>query len=165
MSNLVERVRDDIGPYLQEQMGEHSRSTRLVGEARMVGLMGAFEIVQRQGNAGALSTRDDGAGSGLSAIKCHCQRSLCLRAIGRHDYLRATIYVLSHAEADELIDKTLRTLEQTRDGAGVTARCLNDATRQSTLRSPARDLYGTTPETDVCRRHVVRSRRKLHAKT
>ena len=41
---LVERVRDDIGPYLQQgwrALGDHP----LVGEARMTGLMGAIELV------------------------------------------------------------------------------------------------------------------------
>ena len=50
---LVERIHDDIGPYLQAKwtaLAEHP----LVGEARMVGLMGAFELVRGQGIVGTL---------------------------------------------------------------------------------------------------------------
>ncbi|MDH3350854.1 MAG: aspartate aminotransferase family protein, partial [Gammaproteobacteria bacterium] len=42
---LVARIRNDIGPYLQNgwrKLGEHP----LVGDARMVGLMGALELVR-----------------------------------------------------------------------------------------------------------------------
>ena len=53
---LVERVRDDIGPYLQERwhrLAEHP----LVGETRMVGLMGCARNCQQQGNPRALSRK------------------------------------------------------------------------------------------------------------
>lgn len=69
---LVERVRDDIGPYLQSKwaaLGEHP----LVGEARMVGLVGALELVpnktsrQRFSNEGHVGTisRDHSFKNGL----------------------------------------------------------------------------------------------------
>ena len=43
--NLVERIKTDIGPYLQARWAKLADHP-LVGEARMVGLMGAFELVQ-----------------------------------------------------------------------------------------------------------------------
>ena len=42
---LIERVKDDIGPYLQQgwaKLGDHP----LVAETRMVGLIGALELVK-----------------------------------------------------------------------------------------------------------------------
>ncbi|HEY6631706.1 MAG TPA: aspartate aminotransferase family protein [Rhizobiaceae bacterium] len=43
---LVERVRDDTGPYFEEQLRERVSGHPLVGETRAIGLMGAIEIVR-----------------------------------------------------------------------------------------------------------------------
>jgi putrescine aminotransferase len=108
--SLVERVRDDIGPYLQAKwtaLEEHP----LVGEARMVGLMGAFEIVR---DRDTLERFDKDQGAGAVFRDNAIANGVCLRATG-DTIICAPPFVLSHAEADELIDKTLRTLEQTRE--------------------------------------------------
>ncbi len=107
---LIERVRDDIGPYLQARwtaLEEHP----LVGEARMVGLMGAFEIVRDKETMERFD-KDDGAGTLFrdTAIA----NGVCLRASG-DTIICAPPFVLSHAEADELIEKTLRTLDETHE--------------------------------------------------
>ncbi|MBT8082223.1 MAG: aspartate aminotransferase family protein [Gammaproteobacteria bacterium] len=108
--NLIERVRDDIGPYLQAKwkaLAEHP----LVGEARMVGLMGAFEIVR---DKVTMERFDKDQGAGTVFRDTAIANGICLRASG-DTIICAPPFVLSHAEADELIDKTLRTLEQTRE--------------------------------------------------
>ena len=59
----MERVRDDIGPYLQERwlkLADHP----LVGEARMTGLMGALELVP------AKPARKRFAGDGSIGLRC-----------------------------------------------------------------------------------------------
>ena len=107
---LVERVRDDIGPYLQAKwhaLAEHP----LVGEARMVGLMGAFELVR---DKETMERFDKDKGAGAVFRDNAIANGVCLRATG-DTIICAPPFVLSHAEADELIDKTLRTLEQTRE--------------------------------------------------
>jgi putrescine aminotransferase len=107
---LVERVRDDIGPYLQAKwkaLAEHS----IVGEARMVGLMGAFEIVR---NKETMLRFDEDQGAGTVFRDKAIANGVCLRASG-DTIICAPPFVLSHAEADELIDKTLRTLDETRE--------------------------------------------------
>jgi adenosylmethionine-8-amino-7-oxononanoate aminotransferase len=42
--NLVERVREDVGPYFQQQLATLAEHP-LVGEARGIGLLGAVELV------------------------------------------------------------------------------------------------------------------------
>ncbi|TIU31630.1 MAG: aminotransferase class III-fold pyridoxal phosphate-dependent enzyme, partial [Mesorhizobium sp.] len=43
---LVERVKNDTGPYFAQALQERIAGHRLVGEVRSIGLMGAIEIVK-----------------------------------------------------------------------------------------------------------------------
>lgn len=107
-AGLVERVRDDIGPYLQSrwlQLAAHP----LVGEARMVGLMGAIELVKRKEPMERYA-KEQGVGS-------HCrdfciEEGLVMRAVG-DTMIVAPPFILSHQEADELIDKAVKALDRT----------------------------------------------------
>ncbi|WP_319772751.1 aspartate aminotransferase family protein [Breoghania sp.] len=106
---IVDRVRDDIGPYLQKKwiaLGEHP----LVGEARMVGLVGALELAPAKGdrkqkfaNEGAVGTlaRDTSFSNGL-----------VMRAV-RDSLILSPPLVLSHEEADELVRIAEKTLDDT----------------------------------------------------
>lgn len=106
---LVERVADDIGPYLQQRwkaLGDHP----LVGEARMVGLVGALELVPAKGDrsrkfapVGEVGTlcRDISFGNGL-----------VMRAV-RDSMIISPPLVLTHEEADELVARAARTLDET----------------------------------------------------
>lgn len=96
---LVEKVRDDIGPYLQERwqkLGEHP----LVGEARMVGLMGAVELVR---NKATLEPFPEKQGVGTICRDLLIDNGLVLRAVG-DTIVCAPPFVLSHGEADEMVD-------------------------------------------------------------
>lgn len=105
---MIERVRDDIGPYLQKKwktLGEHP----LVGETRMVGLMGALELV-----AGKDPIRKFESNSGVGTI-CRdflVNNGLVMRAVG-DGIICAPPFTLSHAEADELIEKAWKCLDLT----------------------------------------------------
>jgi len=106
--NLVERIRDDIGPYLQAKwaaLAEHP----IVGEARMVGLMGAFELVKDEET---LERFDEKLGAGAVYRDHVTATGLCLRASG-DTIICAPPFTLSHAEADELIDKARVALDLT----------------------------------------------------
>jgi putrescine aminotransferase len=106
--NIVERVDQDTGPYLQQrwlQLAEHP----LVGEARIAGLVGALELVAdkqarrffaERGKVGALC-RDFALGNGL-----------ILRAT-KDSMLLSPPLVITHEEIDELIEKTVTSLDQT----------------------------------------------------
>jgi putrescine aminotransferase len=106
--DIVERVDQDTGPYLQQrwlQLAEHP----LVGEARIAGLVGALELVAdkqarrffaERGKVGALC-RDFALGNGL-----------ILRAT-KDSMLLSPPLVITHEEIDELIEKTVKSLDQT----------------------------------------------------
>lgn len=106
---IVERVRDDIGPYLQTRwlaLADHP----LVGEARMVGLMGALELVpHKHERAKAFAT------PGVAGTLCRdtsFKNGLVMRAV-RDGMILSPPLVLSHEEADELIRIASKTLDET----------------------------------------------------
>ncbi|MHA7774384.1 aspartate aminotransferase family protein [Roseibium sp. M-1] len=106
---LVDRVKNDIGPYLQERwlkLGEHP----LVGEARMIGLVGALELVPNKKtphkpfeNVGTVGTicRDISFGNGM-----------VMRAV-RDSLIISPPLVLTHEEADYLVKTAEKTLDDT----------------------------------------------------
>ena len=105
---LVERTREDIGPYLQAQwarLGEHP----LVGETRMVGLMGAFELVK---DKGTLERFDEDDGVGTICRDFLVNNGLVMRAVG-DTIVTAPPLTLSHEEADEMIEKAWKCLDLT----------------------------------------------------
>jgi putrescine aminotransferase len=106
--NLVIRVRDDIGPFLQEKwstLGEHP----LVGETRMVGLMGAFELVK---DKDSFTRFDEDDGAGMICRDFLINNGLVMRAVG-DTIVTAPPLTISHAEADELIEKAWKCLDLT----------------------------------------------------
>jgi len=106
--NLVERIRDDIGPYLQQKWNsllDHP----LVGDTRMVGLMGALELVKSKQ---PLQRFDSELGVG-SMCRDHLMRNgVCLRAVGE-TIICAPPFVLSHSEADEIVEAVWKALDLT----------------------------------------------------
>lgn len=105
---LPERVAEDIGPYLQKKwlaLGDHP----LVGEARMVGLMGALELVP------AKPSRRRFEGDGKVGLLCRdfsFRNGLVMRAV-RDSMILSPPLVLTHDEADELIRLATKTLDET----------------------------------------------------
>ena len=105
---LIERVRDEIGPYLKQRwcaLADHP----LVGEARMVGLLGALELTPDRA-ARAKFVKFDEVGSLCRDFAY--QRGLILRATGS-TMLTAPPYVLSESEADELVARARAALDDT----------------------------------------------------
>jgi len=106
---LVERVRDDIGPYLQARwrgLADHP----LVGEARMTGLMGAIELVPNKPSR-AEKFADTGK-VGTIARDISLRNNLVMRAV-RDSLIIAPPLTLSHDEADQLIASARKTLDDT----------------------------------------------------
>jgi len=111
--HLIERVRDDIGPYLKkgwQTLGEHP----LVGEVRMTGLMGAIELVK---NKDTLERFDEKQGVGTICRDVLVNNGLVMRAVG-DTIVTAPPLVLTHAEADELIAKAWQCLDLTQKAIG-----------------------------------------------
>ena len=104
--NLVERVRDVIGPYLATRwkaLGDHP----LVGEARLVGLIGALELTPDK----ALRARFPKAGViGTFCRDVAYRAGLVLRATD-DCMLIAPPFVLSEGEADLLVERTRLALD------------------------------------------------------
>ncbi len=106
--NLVERVRDDIGPYLQEgwaRLKDHP----LVGDTRMIGLIGALEIVKSKD---PMQRFDEKQGAGTICRDLLVDNGLVMRAVG-DTIVCAPPFTLSHQEADELLEKAWRCLDLT----------------------------------------------------
>ena len=111
---VVERVRDDTGPYLQKKLAELSDHA-LVGEVRGVGFLGAIELAQDKatrarfpdvGTTGALA-KDYAMGNGL-----------VMRAVGDTLVVSPPL-IMSHAEIDELVTRARQTLDLTAKDLGV----------------------------------------------
>ncbi|MDH3373293.1 MAG: aspartate aminotransferase family protein [Gammaproteobacteria bacterium] len=107
---LIERVKNDIGPYLQNgwhKLAEHP----LVGETRMVGLMGALELVKSRQ---PLERFDEKQGVGTICRDLLVDNGLVMRAVG-DTIVVAPPFVLTHEEADELIEKAWLCLDLTQE--------------------------------------------------
>jgi putrescine aminotransferase len=104
---LVERVRDVIGPYLAlrwKALAEHP----LVGEARMVGLIGALELTP---DKGARARLPEAGVIGTFCRDAAYRAGLVLRATG-DCMLIAPPFVLSESEADLLVARTRVALDE-----------------------------------------------------
>ncbi|MEZ5536053.1 MAG: aspartate aminotransferase family protein [Thiolinea sp.] len=107
---LPERVKNDIGPYMQERwlkLADHP----LVGEARMVGLVGALELTPDKAARAPFSKVKKGT-VGFICRDYSFANGLVMRATG-DTMIIAPPLVISHAEVDELIEKAKLTLDMT----------------------------------------------------
>jgi putrescine aminotransferase len=111
---IVARAQADTGPYLRDKwlaLGEHP----LVGEARILGMVGALELVPRKPSRQYFPDR--GAVGGLCrdfALK----NGLILRATNDAMLLSPPL-VISRREIDELAEKAWAALDQTAAALGM----------------------------------------------
>jgi len=111
---IVERVRDEIGPYLQRRFRELADHP-LVGEVRGVGMIGALELVAHKG------TRTFFRNRGAVGLICrdHCfKNGLIMRAV-RDTMIMAPPLVMERKHVDELVEKARRCLDLTAKDIGV----------------------------------------------
>ncbi|MEJ2534785.1 MAG: aspartate aminotransferase family protein [Gammaproteobacteria bacterium] len=105
---IVDRVRDDIGPYFRERfatLGDHP----LVGEARSKGMVGAIEIVRDKATNERFH-KDLGAGT---RCRDFCFRNgLVMRAVGDSMIVSPPL-VFQREHVDELGEKAWRCLDLT----------------------------------------------------
>lgn len=105
---LIDRVHDDIGPYLQarwRKLAEHP----LVGEAVMEGMIGAFQFTP---DKNARSSFPEEAKVGLTARDFSFENGLVMRAVGDRMVI-APPFVMTYADVDDLIAKAERVIELT----------------------------------------------------
>ncbi len=105
---IVERVRDDIGPYLAERWAGLAGHP-LVGEARSQGLIGALELVADKAT-GERFPKALGVGT-LCRDICF-ETGLVMRSVGDTMIISPPL-VISRAEVDELVGLARQALDET----------------------------------------------------
>ncbi|WP_028025054.1 aspartate aminotransferase family protein [Enterovibrio calviensis] len=106
--NLVQYVKEDIGPYLQSQwqtLADHP----LVGEARGLGLVAAIELVKDKTTR---SRFDESVGIGEICRDLSVDNGLVMRACGDTMIISPPL-VITHSEVDELVEKARLALDLT----------------------------------------------------
>jgi putrescine aminotransferase len=104
---LVERVRDDLGPYFAERLTS-LRNHPMVGETRSLGLIGAVELVRDR------TSRERFEPLGVVAAVCRermQQRGVIVRAV-RDTLVSALPLVAGHAEIDRLVNAMRAVLDE-----------------------------------------------------
>jgi putrescine aminotransferase len=105
---LIEKVRDETGPYLSERwaaLADHP----LVGETRSRGLVGALELVRDK------ATRERFAPLGRVGTVCRdlcVENGLVMRAVGDTMIISPPL-VIDKSQIDELVDLARRSLDLT----------------------------------------------------
>ncbi len=106
---LVERTRDDVGPYLQEQLRAAFESHPIVGEVRGVGLIAAIELVADK----ATRRRFPDYGEVGTHCRNHCfNNDLVMRAV-RDAMVLAPPLVITREEIDELVRRARIAIDAT----------------------------------------------------
>jgi putrescine---pyruvate transaminase len=107
---LVERVHDDVGPYLAEvftELGAHP----LVGEVQTCGLMGALQLVRdKHGRGGTPFPSEHGVGM---ICRTHCfANGLVMRAVGDRMVVAPPL-IITRDQIDEMTALIKRCLDLT----------------------------------------------------
>ncbi|CDZ48219.1 aspartate aminotransferase family protein [Neorhizobium galegae] len=107
---LVERVRDDIGPYFAaawKSLEDHA----VVGQAESVGLIGGLQLAADKATRRRYAKPDDIG----SSVRNHCvENGLIMRATGDR-MLVSPALTISRAEVDEVVEKLRAALDHLRD--------------------------------------------------
>jgi putrescine aminotransferase len=105
---IVDRARTEIAPYLAErwaELGEH----RLVGEARIAGMVGALELVPDKGKRAFF---EDRGRVGMLCRDMALKNGLILRAT-YDSMLLSPPLIISREQVDELFEKAWKSLNDT----------------------------------------------------
>jgi putrescine aminotransferase len=111
--DIVARVRDDLGPYLNQRWTELADHP-LVGEARSVGFVGAMELVADKGSRARFEPKGT---AGTMCRNLSVKNGLVMRAVG-DTMIIAPPLVISHEQVDELVTKARKTLDDTLSALG-----------------------------------------------
>jgi putrescine aminotransferase len=107
---LVERVRDDIGPYFAvawKSLEDHA----VVGQAESTGLIGGLQLAADKGTRRRYAKPDDIG----TLVRNHCiENGLILRATGDR-MLASPALTISRSEVDEVIEKLRAALDHLQD--------------------------------------------------
>lgn len=105
---IVDRVANDIGPYLQQQwatLGEHP----IVGETRGKGMLAALELIRDKTSNRPLEPHSK---AGIICRDFAIQHGLVMRAVGNAMVIAPPL-ITSHEEVDLIIERATRALNLT----------------------------------------------------
>ncbi|MCH4561606.1 aspartate aminotransferase family protein [Halomonas sp. EGI 63088] len=105
---IVERVRDDLGPYLSRRWAELADHP-IVGEARSLGLVGALELVADKAGGGRF---DKSLGAGNLCRDICFELGLVMRSVGDTMIISPPL-VITRGEIDELVRLARAALDAT----------------------------------------------------
>jgi putrescine aminotransferase len=112
---LIERVREDTGPYLQRTLREALHDHPLVGEVRGVGLIGAIELVEDR----ATRKHFEPVGRVGTICRDHCfANNVILRAV-RDAIVFSPPLIISREEIDQLVERAKHCIDLTARDLGV----------------------------------------------
>lgn len=107
---LVERVRDDIGPYFA-QAWKSLEDHEVVGEAESVGLIGGLQLAADKSTRRRYSSPDDVG----TLVRNHClDNGLVMRATDDR-MLASPALIIARSEVDEMVDTLRKGLDHLRD--------------------------------------------------
>ncbi len=107
---LVERVRDDIGPYFAKAW-KSLEDHEVVGEAESLGLIGGLQLAADKATRRRYAKPDDIG----TLVRNHCvENGLIMRATGDR-MLASPALTIGRSEVDEVIDKLRAGLDHLRD--------------------------------------------------
>lgn len=105
---LVERVKNDIGPYFAEALSRLDDDP-IVGETRSLGLIGAVEIVSKKGTNERFTGKEGKAGP---IVRDACiKNGLMVRGI-RDSIVMCPPLIITRAEVDRMVDIIGRSLRE-----------------------------------------------------
>lgn len=104
--NLIPRVREEVGPYFQKKLQEFSGNPA-VGEIRGYGLIGALELLPRNGKAGL----DPSNPLGIKAAKIAREHGVIIRGI-RDLIAIAPPLIITREEIDFLFNAIRQTIDE-----------------------------------------------------
>lgn len=111
---LVERVRDDIGPYFQKALASLADHP-MVGEVRAVGLIGAIELVKDK-NGPVFFEKEGAVGT---RCRDHCfAKNLVMRAV-RDGMVVSPPLIITRAEVDRLVEIARKAINLTQTDFGL----------------------------------------------
>jgi len=105
---VVERVRDDVGPYFQRRLRELG-DLEIVGEVRGVGLIAAIQLAKDKRTRQRFENKSEVAGKVKAAAM---DNGLIMRATEDSMVLSPPL-TITRAEVDELIEAARASLQQT----------------------------------------------------
>jgi putrescine---pyruvate transaminase len=105
---LVERVRDDIGPYMRGKW--HNLANHpLVGEARIVGLMGSIALTPHKSSRAAFASEPGTVGY-IVRERCFAN-NVIMRHVGDRMIIAPSL-VIKPEEVDMLVDRAWKSLDE-----------------------------------------------------